>query len=321
MFNPATIENTKEGAWSQRLEPIPFATNMNIRGQVQQPFPFGQVLDSTRMPALFPLATSNPILSSTMIDDLDLPCEIEDTCSNGTQPRSDLRNQLLLGSLFRRSDMQGALQTSANDLEQLKQMEPAILSDSDSENYRLYNGSITYPETSSESSGPVFTLHQAERWQQRFNELVAFRKEYGHSCVPSYWPQNHALAQWVKRQRSQWRFKQVGKHSNMTDDRESALNSLNFVWDSHTVFWEERLNELVDFKRIYGHANVPTRFADNPQLAIWCKCQRRQFKLYSQKDPRSNMTPERIEKLAKVGFVFNPRGRGQACGARRANSS
>lgn len=117
----------------------------------------------------------------------------------------------------------------------------------------------------------------------------------------------------VKRQRSQWRLKQDGKHSNMTDERERALGELGFVWDSHSVFWEERLRELQDFVLRNGHARVPTRYAANPQLAIWCKCQRRQYKLL--KNPgaqRSNITPERIEKLLALGFDFEPRKSGSS---------
>ena len=94
----------------------------------------------------------------------------------------------------------------------------------------------------------------------------------------------------------------------MTDERESALRDLGFVWDSHTVFWEERLRELEEFVQKNGHANVPTRYRVNPQLAIWCKCQRRQFKILKQGgSQRSNITPERISKLLALGFNFEPR--------------
>lgn len=154
---------------------------------------------------------------------------------------------------------------------------------------------------------PCYTVHQAERWQQRFKELVDFKAEYGHCCVPSHWPQNAPLAQWVKRQRSQYKLKTEDKRSNMTDSRQKALEDLGFVWDSHAAFWEERLNELRAFRERHGHCNVPTKYLENQQLAIWAKCQRRQFKLYSQGHRHSNMTMERIGKLSELGFVFCPR--------------
>lgn len=168
----------------------------------------------------------------------------------------------------------------------------------------------TYKEATSPPTAMLsshYTLHQMGRWHQRFLELVAFKAQHGHSCVPSHWPQNPALAQWVKRQRSQYKLKEEGKHSNMTDAREKALNELGFVWDSHSIIWEERWQELKDFVEQYGHPNVPTRYDSNKQLALWCKCQRRQYKLFGAGDKRSNMTPERIAKLESLGFVFVPR--------------
>ena len=46
---------------------------------------------------------------------------------------------------------------------------------------------------------PTYSMHQASRWEQRYRDLLAFRDEYGHCCVPSHWPQNAALAQQVLR--------------------------------------------------------------------------------------------------------------------------
>eukprot|EP00934_Nitzschia_sp_Nitz4_P002580 Nitzschia sp. Nitz4//scaffold231_size31564//25654//26586//NITZ4_007943-RA/size31564-processed-gene-0.31-mRNA-1//1//CDS//3329543302//2570//frame0 len=158
------------------------------------------------------------------------------------------------------------------------------------------------------SAGPVYTLQQAGRWQQRFLELAHFKNEYGHCCVPSHWPQNHSLAQWVKRQRSQRKLKQEGRRSNMTPQREQALTEMGFVWDSHSDVWEERLNELCEYKVKNGHVNVPTRYPENPPLAIWCKRQRRLYKLNQiGEDCRTSISDERIQKLKDLGFDFCPR--------------
>jgi hypothetical protein len=152
------------------------------------------------------------------------------------------------------------------------------------------------------------SAHQSGRWNERFLELRQFRQQYDHCCVPSHWPQNPPLAQWVKRQRYQHKIKKEGQHSTMTEERERLLEELDFVWDSHSAFWQERLNELLAFREKHGHSNVPSKYPENAQLAIWAKCQRRQFKLFCiDGSKRSNMTLERISKLARVGFVFNPR--------------
>lgn len=160
--------------------------------------------------------------------------------------------------------------------------------------------------SSSEASDSAIRSSHIEQWNQRYSQLVEFQNEFKHCLVPLNWPRNPSLAHWVKRQRYQCRIKREGKHSTMTDERQAALENLGFVWDSHAAAWEERWNELNEFKSRHGHTNVPKKYPENPQLAVWVKCQRRQFKLYSDRQS-SNITPERIQRLASLGFVFNPR--------------
>ena len=160
-------------------------------------------------------------------------------------------------------------------------------------------------ETRSNASGS-FRSKQLEQWNQRFEELVDFKRENGHCNVPLEYPENSSLAHWVKRQRYQFGLKTEGKHSTLTLERQHALEDLGFIWDSHAAGWDLRFNELLQFKSRYGHCNVPTKFPANPPLSIWVKCQRRQFKLFEKKD-KSNITPDRIEKLRSIGFVFHPR--------------
>jgi hypothetical protein len=144
-------------------------------------------------------------------------------------------------------------------------------------------------------------------WYQRYHELIEFKQEYGQCCVPVYWPQNPQLAQWVKRQRSQFKLRNEGRHSNMSDSRIQALDQIHFVWDSHSVFWEKRLEELKQFREEHGHCRVPTNYPQNQELAVWTKSQRHQFKLFCQDDKKSHITLERIQKLVKIGFAFTPR--------------
>ena len=153
----------------------------------------------------------------------------------------------------------------------------------------------------------AFRSNQLEQWNQRYQELVVFKQEYGHCLVPLQYSPNPSLAHWVKRQRHQYRMKyREGKHSTLTRDRQTALEALGFVWDSHAAVWEERLGELRKFKDQHGHCRVPKKYTPNQQLAVWVKCQRRQYKLLSEKKD-SNMNLERIQKLCEVGFDFAPR--------------
>jgi hypothetical protein len=151
-----------------------------------------------------------------------------------------------------------------------------------------------------------FRAYQAENWTEKFEELLHFRELYGHCLVPNCHPNNPALAQWTKRQRYQYKLKVDGKRSTITDERVRALDEVGFVWDSHKAVWAERLEELKDFKKQFGHCNVPSRYQDNHQLAIWVKRQRRQWKNKMDSLPNC-MTDERQEKLEKIGFVWDMR--------------
>ena len=92
----------------------------------------------------------------------------------------------------------------------------------------------------------------------------------------------------------------------MTDERVEALEEHGFIWYSHGAAWQERRNELAEYKGLYGNCNVPSNYASNPQLATWIKCQRRQYKLYFE-GKANTMTPERIADLESLGFEWELR--------------
>lgn len=155
-------------------------------------------------------------------------------------------------------------------------------------------------------NGVRFREYQAEIWSEKFEDLCEFRKYYGHCHVPHTYVRNAPLAQWVKRQRYQYKLKVEEKRSTLSDERVRLLNKIGFIWNSHDAVWEERWNELLQYKRNQGHCIVPSNYAQNPQLAVWVKRQRRQYKFYKEKTATS-MTPERIAKLEKIGFAWDCR--------------
>lgn len=162
-------------------------------------------------------------------------------------------------------------------------------------------------DVDSEANGDVrFREYQAEIWSEKFEDLVEFRQYYGHCHVPHYYQRNAPLAQWVKRQRYQYKLKVDGKRSTLSDERVRLLNKIGFIWNSHDAVWEERWNELLLYKRIHGDCIVPSNYEKNPQLAVWVKRQRRQYKFYCEDKPTS-MTKERIAKLEKLGFAWDCR--------------
>lgn len=140
-------------------------------------------------------------------------------------------------------------------------------------------------------------------WNQRFRQLLDFRQQHGHVNVPYDFPPNPPLAQWVKRQRHQYRLLQEGRHSNLTPVRLEQLQAIDYCWDSREAHWLDRFYELEAFFQTQGHVRVSKR--TSPSLAVWLKRQRHQGRIFLQgKVQGTNMTPARLQRLLQVGVKF-----------------
>ena len=68
--------------------------------------------------------------------------------------------------------------------------------------------------------------------------------------------------------------------------------------------WDEKLDELKQFKAAFGHCQVPHKWSVNPQLAHWVKRQRYQYKLHME-GRHSTMRTDRIRVLNSLGFIWD----------------
>jgi Helicase associated domain len=154
----------------------------------------------------------------------------------------------------------------------------------------------------------------SDRWIERFQDLKRFVLKHGHCHVPIKLEENPALSKWAKRQRYQWKLKQGGKHSTLTDARQVLLEDMGFLWDVRLSVWDQRFRELLLFRRSNGHCNVPLTCQRFSKLGTWVKCQRRQYRLLAM-GRKSNMTPARIRQLNDLGFAWKGRdGSSALCG-------
>ncbi|CAJ1970340.1 unnamed protein product [Cylindrotheca closterium] len=81
-----------------------------------------------------------------------------------------------------------------------------------------------------EDAGFIWDSHSA-LWEERLNELKAYRRVHGHGNVPSTCTANAQLSTWVKCQRRQYKlFLHDDPSSNLTPERISALNQIGFQW-------------------------------------------------------------------------------------------
>jgi hypothetical protein len=170
--------------------------------------------------------------------------------------------------------------------------------------YQLRKEGKTSPMTLSriqelESLGFEWGVNTA--WEDRLSELADYRKIYGHCNVPKNYSENTKLGSWVGSQKKQYRLHKDGKTSPMTLSRIQELESLGFEWGVCVTPWEDRLSELVDYRKIHGHCNVPKNYSENTKLAKWVTNQKSQYRLHKE-GKTSPMTLSRIQELESLGF-------------------
>lgn len=164
-------------------------------------------------------------------------------------------------------------------------------------------------ESSSHSSGdemecaaPLFHKYQNDRWMSHFSRLVEYKELNGNCDVPYQYNANQQLAQWVKRQRRQYRLYSTGQRSSLTSERVNMLNSLGFTWNTRDIAWEVNFMKLKRFHAEHRHCKVPADYL-NGSVANWLKKQRRQYRRMVATG-RSTLTEDRIHRMESLGFVW-----------------
>jgi hypothetical protein len=159
-------------------------------------------------------------------------------------------------------------------------------------------------KTSSNVNASGWQQREVSRWEDCLSELAAYSKINGHCNVPQNYSENPKLGEWVKNQRKYYMLHLKGKASPMTTFRIQELESLGFEWRRiYFPVWEDRLTELADYRKIYGHCNVPSRYSKNTKLGVSVATQRNQYMLHL-KGETSFVTLPRIQALESLGFEW-----------------
>ena len=141
-------------------------------------------------------------------------------------------------------------------------------------------------------------------WEDHFEGLKKYKEEHSHCNVSPTDKRYPGLGQWISRQRAQYKLLNEGKPSSMTPDRIQELEEVGIVWNLKTQKkWEDRFEDLKKYKEDHRHCNVSTTDKRFPQLGRWVDNQRQQYKLLNE-GKHSPMTPDRIQELEGVGFVW-----------------
>lgn len=141
-------------------------------------------------------------------------------------------------------------------------------------------------------------------WKERRQQLADYTVQVGNTNDSKGYSENKSLGAWVDHQRRQHKLYENGKKSNMTKDRIQSLNVLDFDWKCRKVSWEERRQQLADYKTQVGNTNVPYGYTKNKPLSEWVRYQRHEYKLYEEEGKQSYMTKDRIRSLNELGFEW-----------------
>ena len=96
-----------------------------------------------------------------------------------------------------------------------------------------------------------------------------------------------------------------GKKYNLRPERTERLEEIGFIWHVYDAPFHKRYHELVAFKKVFGHCNVPRSYNGNPSLGLWCKAMGNSYsrKQKGSKCP-SNLPQDIIDRLAEISFKW-----------------
>ena len=133
-----------------------------------------------------------------------------------------------------------------------------------------------------------FTL----KWDEKYERLLKFKKEHGHTNVPFHYEKDRQLGTWVSKQRVRIR------NSTISPEEKARLDAIGFVPNRFNARWEEMFRRLVAYKRTFGDSNVPRVYEKDPQLAQWVLNQKDAFR-------EGKLKPDRQIKLEAIGFSWS----------------
>ncbi len=126
-------------------------------------------------------------------------------------------------------------------------------------------------------------------WEKMFQKLMAVYNSGRLGEMNRRWPEDPKLGIWTSAQRQR---RKIGK---LGADRIKRLDAIGFSWGLRAASWEQWYKELIKFKSLNGHFQIPTRYAGYDQLYTWALAQRRNYRA-------GKMSHDRVCRLNAIGF-------------------
>lgn len=140
-----------------------------------------------------------------------------------------------------------------------------------------------------------------------FLSICLIQEKFGHVKVPAKGGEYDKLASWMKTQITQYRNSKEGKMPALSQERIKLLEEIGMNWGEKrkTTPWDARYEALIEYRKRFGHVNVPWQWKEDVALAQWVNSQRKKYKdLMDGK--RNNLSDEQINRLNLLGaFAFH----------------
>ncbi|KAL7540991.1 hypothetical protein ACHAXR_010542 [Thalassiosira sp. AJA248-18] len=175
------------------------------------------------------------------------------------------------------------------------------------------------------------------KWDDRLEQLKAFKTKHGHVDVPRSYVKDPSLGTFVCNQRQTYKRMNEGKGPSMDRSRVQQLNELGFKWvlkhrdqpvlkddddgaddgakpvanyiKPKQLDWENGMAQLKAFKLVNGHSNVPHIYAANQPLGNFVKGIRQNYKHMQKGKGAKFLNESRIHELQCMGFKLQVRQR------------
>lgn len=154
----------------------------------------------------------------------------------------------------------------------------------------------TFIDNHSSSSTTSKKLNKHEvRWKMKFQQLCAYKELHGNTNAPK---SDKELGLWVQKQRHEYR--KFKKNERMQMLLDSGLDFTRLPAEWNNIF-----SNKSDFKDFFGHTNVPKGYNQLSNLLVGSS-QRKEYNNGMNAKIYSCMTPERIQMLESIDFVWSP---------------
>jgi hypothetical protein len=158
-----------------------------------------------------------------------------------------------------------------------------------------------------------------ERFEGKFQDLLEFKKKHGHLEVSQKNMEDRPLYQWCGRLRryyKEWTVNKAplpGLYAGLTEEGIQRLKEIGFRFEIPArLTFEERIEELREFKRKYGHMRLTdtNKMKEYESLAKWCSSIRYAYPAWKHNLPNRKLrglNEERVKVLEDMGFRFRLR--------------